>query len=349
MRIPVFSLLTTRVIRGMGVYQNGTRMDTEELARGDLPGDPEVISALRAIAETAAAREDVFAWVGLSQPTKIELAVVGEVFNLEQLYLDDALNLHQPTKLDPRYDYDFIVMKILTYVESTSDVETGQLSVFIGDSFIITVRLGPLGELDGVRHALEAHPELLSHGPAAVLHAIMDSVVDGYLDVGNEVIRDIEDLEAETFSPQPSDPQRVYRLKRENLELRRAAAPLSRVAEELTRFGQPHLTEVFGPLFGDVRDHLLEVKETTETNDNMLMALLMAATARQDLQQNSDMRKISAWVAIAAMPTMIAGVYGMNFEFMPELHSRWGYPMVLGLMATVCLLMYRAFKRSGWL
>ena len=173
--------------------------------------------------------------------------------------------------------------------------------------------------------------------------------MDRYIEVADEINTDIESLEGEIFSPRPSDPESVYRLKRENLELRRAAVPLSRVAEELSKVGPSSFQKVFGPLFGDVRDHLLRVRESAETNDNLLMALLMASTARQDLMQNSDMRKISAWVAIAAVPTMIAGVYGMNFEHMPELSSTLGYPAVLLLMLTVCTSMYIAFKRSGWL
>lgn len=349
MRSRAISRLNGVVIRGMGVYRDGKRTDDGFVVRGEIPGSPDVADDLRTMAQMAEAEPGTFAWIGLAHPTKPEMQLVGEVFNLETLYLEDALNPHQPTKLDPRDDYDFLVMKILTYVESTSDVETGQLSVFVGEHFIVTVRLGPLGNLDDVRNDLENDPEMMRHGPPAVLHAIMDHLVDSYLDVADEVNKDIESLEENIFSPAPSNPESVYRLKRENLELRRAADPLSRVASELRLVGPPHLREVFGPLFGDVRDHLLRVKDSTETNDTMLMALLMAATARQDLQQNSDMRKISAYVAMAAVPTMIAGIYGMNFEFMPELEQRWGYPLILLLMVVVVGVLYRAFKRSGWL
>jgi magnesium transporter len=337
------------VIRGMGIYRDGKRVSDEFMMRGDLPGDPGLAADIRRMAQLAAAEPGTFAWIGLAHPTVLEVNLIGEVFDLEALYLDDSLNSHQPTKLDPRDDYDFLVMKILTYVESTSDVETGQLSVFVGEHFIITVRLGPLGDLDDVRRELENDPEMMKHGPPAVLHAIMDHLADSYLDVADEINHDIELLEENIFSPAPSNPESVYRLKRENLELRRAAEPLSRVAGELRLVGPTHLRETFGPLFGDVRDHLLRVKESTETNDTMLMALLMAATARQDLQQNSDMRKISAYVAMAAVPTMIAGIYGMNFENMPELDQPWGYPLILGIMIVAVFGLYRAFKRSGWL
>jgi len=200
-----------------------------------------------------------------------------------------------------------------------------------------------------VRRDLESRPEFLRHGPSAVLHGIMDHIVDEYLHVADEINFDIEHLEEDIFSPRPSNPEAVYRLKRENLELRRAAAPLTRVAAELVTSGPTELRGLFGPLFSDVNDHLLRVRDSTETNDNLLMALLMAATARQDLQQNADMRRISAWVAIAAVPTMTAGIYGMNFRDMPELDWQFGYPLVLAVMATVCFLLYRGFKRSGWL
>ncbi|MFI0431847.1 MAG: magnesium and cobalt transport protein CorA [Candidatus Nanopelagicales bacterium] len=337
------------MIRGLGVYRHGRRNDDIDVVDGTLPDTAGLADAVRAMADIARAEVDSFTWIGLSQPSTEEIELIGEVFGLEHLYLEDSLNPHQPTKLDPQTDYDFIVMKILTYLDSTSDVETGQISVFIGEWFIVTIRLGPLGELGTVRHALEAKPDLLAHGPATVLHAIMDRLVDRYVEVADEINTDIELLEAEIFSPRPSNPESVYRLKRENLELRRAAVPLARVAEELSKVGPSSFQKIFGPLFGDVRDHLLRVRESAETNDNLLMALLMASTARQDLMQNSDMRKISAWVAIAAVPTMIAGVYGMNFEHMPELSSTMGYPAVLLLMFTVCTSMYIAFKRSGWL
>lgn len=349
MRNRCLTRLNGVVIRGMGVYRDGKRTDDDFVVRGELPGSPTLADDLRAMAAMAKSDDDTFVWIGMAHPTKVEMALVGELFALEPLYMEDALNSHQPTKLDPRDDYDFIVMKILTYVESTSDVETGQLSVFIGEHFIITVRLGPLGRLDDVRSDLENDPQMMRHGPPAVLHAIMDHLVDSYLDVADEVNHDIELLEENIFSPAPSNPESVYRLKRENLELRRAAEPLSRVATELRFVGPVHLREVFGPLFSDVRDHLLRVKDTTETNDTMLMALLMAATARQDLQQNSDMRKISAYVAMAAVPTMIAGIYGMNFEYMPELDQPWGYPLILGVMLVAVATLYRLFKRSGWL
>jgi magnesium transporter len=185
----------------------------------------------------------------------------------------------------------------------------------------------------------------------SVLYAVLDQVVDGYLVISDEVNRDVEDLEAQVFSAEggSSVANGIYRLKRENIEMRRAVGPLVAwshdVVEEQVTWVPPGLRGSFR----DVGEHVLRANDATESADNLLMAMLMASTSLQDLQQNRDMRKISAWVAIAAVPTAIAAIYGMNFETMPELDQPWGYPAVLGVMAIVCVLLYRAFKRSGWL
>ena len=182
------------------MYRQGRRIDGIDVVDGDLPGTPGLAEAVQKMADIAREEEESFAWIGLSQPTIEEIELMGQMFGLEHLYLEDSLNPHQPTKLDPQTDYDFIVMKILTYLDSTSDVETGQISVFIGEWFIVTIRLGPLGELGTVRQALEAKPKLLAHGPATVLHAIMDRLVDRYVEVADEINTDIELLEAEIFT-----------------------------------------------------------------------------------------------------------------------------------------------------
>lgn len=330
------------------MYTGGVRR-TELPVRAELPGDELASEQLSGIISECLAQPDTYVWLGLSHPTRVELALVSEAFQLDPLHVEDAMNPQQLTKHEESSHYDFFVLKILTYVEASSDVETGQLAIFIGEKFLLTIRLGPLGHLDNVRTAVEAQPDRLIHGPISALHAIVDHIADRYIDVAEEINHDIEGLEEQVFSPMPSDPEAVYRLKRENLELRRATVPMLRITASLTTLSRPDMTAIFGPLFADVRDHLHRVKDTAETNDDMLMALLMASTARQDLQQNRDMRKISAWVAIAAVPTMIAGVYGMNFDNMPELHEIWGYPAVLLLMVTVCSMMYRGFRRSGWL
>lgn len=333
----------------MGYYVKGKAIETGIPLRGHIPDDPVVLATLAELELRASAEPFAFIWLGLLQPSKLEMAQVGEVFGLDHLLMEDSLNPHQRAKMDIRPDHLMVVFKVISYIEETSAVETGQITAFVGPHSVVTVRLGPVGDLGDIRAGLEARPDLMRHGPQAVVYALFDGIVDGYLEVTDELTQDIEQLEEQVFSPTPTDPGIAYRLKRENLELRRAAAPLVGIADKLADFAQGSAAEEFRPLFDDVNDHLLRVRDNSDTNDSLLISLLMAATARQDLQQNRDMRKISAWVAIAAVPTMIAGIYGMNFDFMPELHQPWGYPMILGLMVTVCGLMYRAFKRSGWL
>jgi magnesium transporter len=341
------------VIRGMGLYLDGHLVDEQGYGNvaGEIPGNAAALRQQLADLYTLARKEPrQFVWIGLFEPSRAELSLVQSVFDLDELQVDDAANHRQRPKVELSDRSALIILKILSYYEQTSDVETGQISIFLGDHFVITVRYGPLGDITSIRRRLEANPDLLVHGPTAVAHAIMDATVDGYIAVAEEVNKDIEELEESVFSPQrTNDAEMIYRVKRENLEMRRAVNPLISVSHALVRGDIPGIPEELQPFFRDLGDHVLRVAEQAETNDQLLMTLLMAATSRQDLQQNNDMRRISAWVAIAAVPTMIAGIYGMNFDFMPELRWRYGYLMILMLMAGVCLSMYRAFRRSGWL
>jgi magnesium transporter len=337
----------------MGVYLDGQLVGGNGNGRlaGEIPGDADRLrGALTQAYASARSQPRQFVWIGLFEPSRAELSLVREVFDLDELQVDDAANHRQRPKVELGDRTALIILKILSYYEPTSDVETGQIAIFLGDHFVITVRFGPLGDVTAIRRRLEASPHLLMHGPTSVAHAIMDTTVDGYLAVAEEVGRDIEQLEESVFSPKrTNDAEMIYRVKRENLEMRRAVTPLVGVSHSLVRGDVPGIPEDLQPFFRDLGDHVLRVADQTETNDQLLMTLLMAATSRQDLQQNADMRRISAWVAIAAVPTMIAGIYGMNFDFMPELHWRYGYVLVLILMGGVCLTMYRAFRRSGWL
>lgn len=334
----------------MGVYSEGVRID-EEPAAGRIPDDvPALRHLLEQNRELAAKEPKQFTWIGLFEPTPVEMALVQEVFDLPQLMVDDAMNHGQRPKVELGSPCSLVIMKILSYYESTSDVETGQIAIFLSEHYVITVRFGPLGDISTIRHRLESDPEMLALGPSAVAHAIMDATVDEYLAVAEEVNTDIEQLEESVFSPErTSDAEKIYRVKRENLEMRRAVAPLVPIAHGLVRANVPGIPRRLDPFFRDLGEHLLRVSDQAESNDQLLMTLLMAATSRQDLQQNNDMRRISAYVAIAAVPTMIAGIYGMNFDNMPELHWQYGYLVILALMAGVCLTLYRMFKRSGWL
>jgi magnesium transporter len=336
----------------MGYYRAGRAVPHAEVdALVGAPADGTLADLLASLHDDARRDPDgAFVWIGLIEPTLAELRTVESVFGLERLQVDDAKNPMQRAKFDLEKDRAFVLLKVLAYIDSTSDVETGQIAVFVGPGYVVTVRHGEHGDLRGVRDRLEQTPDLLRHGPVCVLHAVVDAVVDDYLVVADEISDDIEGVEEQVFSPVRSDDTvTIYRLKRENLEMRRAVGPMVGVAHDLVAETVEQIPAELRPYFRDVGDHVLRVNDLVESNDSLLLTMLMASTARQDLQQNSDMRKISAWVAIAAVPTMVAGIYGMNFDVMPELHSAWGYPLVMGFLVVVAVLMYRGFKRSGWL
>ncbi|MGC9540351.1 magnesium and cobalt transport protein CorA [Streptomyces sp. UG1] len=298
-----------------------------------------------------------FVWLGLHEPTDHEFAGIAELFDLHPLAVEDAIEAHQRPKLE-RYDETlFAVFKTVCYVEhekltATSEVvNTGEIMVFVGQDFVITVRHGRHGSLGPLREGLEADPEQLAKGPAAVLHAIADHVVDDYLSVTDSVQEDIDEVETDVFAENGArvDPGRIYQLKRELLELKRAVVPLSRPLEELAtrpiRVVEPEIQAYFR----DVSDHLLRSKEQISAFDELLNSILQAHLAQVTVAQNEDMRKITAWAAIIAIPTMVCGVYGMNFKYMPELRWTFGYPLVIGVISVACVLLHRGFRRNGWL
>jgi magnesium transporter len=299
-----------------------------------------------------------FLWIGLKDPTDEEFDLVNDELKLHPLAVEDAVKGNQRPKVELYDNTIFVVLKTLRYLEETSDIETGEVMVFLGDRFVVTVRRGEANPLATVRHRLEADPDKLRHGEIAVLHAVMDSIVDNYVLIDSELQTDLEEIEQAVFSGnQEVDSQTIYRLKREVLEFKRAAVPLAaplRMLHDGSRSPVP--SKEVRLLMRDVADHLLRVIDHVESYDRLLtdvlnahLAQLSVQQAQISVQQNSDMRKISAWVAIAAVPTMIAGIYGMNFKHMPELSHVWGYPAVLTVMLVACLSLYRAFRRSGWL
>jgi magnesium transporter len=305
----------------------------------------------------AAAREtDGFLWIGLHEPTADQLEQLGTVFDLHPLALEDAANTRQRPKIERYDDMLFLAMRTLAYVESDERaeggdvVETGSVMVFVAEHAVITVRHGRHASMSGLRRRLEASPDLLRLGPSSVLHAVTDKVVDDYLAVVDAVNEDIEEIETNVFSPrETTDIERIYQLKRDLIEMKRTVGPLAGPLRELSerprRLVHPEIREYFR----DVEDHLARVREQVQSFDELLGSILQAGLARITVAENEDMRKISAWVAIAAVPTMIAGIYGMNFTHMPELSTTWGYPTVLGFMGAVCATLYRGFKRNGWL
>ena len=290
-----------------------------------------------------------FVWIGLHEPTEDEFDSVAAAFDLHPLAVEDAIHAQQRPKLERYGDSLFVVFKPARYVDAEEVVEIGQIMLFVGSDFVVTVRHGQTRALSDVRHALEADTEKMEWGPASVLYAVADKVVDDYATVLKGVDNDIDQIEIEVFSgPKAAHAERIFKLKREVLDFRRAVDPLEPALRELARGVKP-MDERSADYFRDVHDHTLRVSEHLEALDSLLDSALNANVAQVGMRQNEDMRKISAWVAIIAVPTMIAGIYGMNFEHMPELEWRLGYPAALATMAIACLALYRLFKRRGWL
>ena len=324
-------------------YKEGARIPVD----GDLVDTVERVRRSR----------DGFVWLGLHEPSDHEFEGIADLFDLHPLAVEDAVEAHQRPKVERYGETLFAVFKTVCYVEheeltATSEVvNTGEIMVFVGQDFVITVRHGRHGSLGPLREELESSPEQLSKGPAAVLHAIADHVVDDYLSVIDSVQEDIDEVETEVFAANGAraDPGRIYQLKRELLELKRAVVPLSRPLEDLASLSIRVVEPEIQAYFRDVSDHLLRAKEQIAAFDELLNSILQAHLAQVTVSQNEDMRKITAWAAIIAVPTMVCGVYGMNFEHMPELRWTFGYPLVLGVISVACVVLYRGFRRNGWL
>ncbi len=321
------------------LYKNGVRAD----------GPADLSDAL----DEARASGDAFLWLGLYEPTEAEFDHVSAEFALHPLAVEDALKAHQRPKLEVYDDSLFVVLKPVTYEPESDRVSSGDVMVFMGDSFVVTVRHGEGAPLTAVRRRLEAEPEVLRHGPTAVLYAISDEVVDHYIDVAGELQVDLEELEADVFAPAGGNPAntaaRIYTAKRQVLEFRRASSPLGTPMEKLAAGTVPFVSTAAKPFFRDVSDHLIRATEQVEGLDRLLSDVLSAHLAQMGVRQNDDMRKISAWAAMAAVPTMVAGIYGMNFDHMPELHWVWSYPAVILMMVGFEFGLYRLFKRRGWM
>ena len=292
-----------------------------------------------------------FVWVGTHAPGGEEFARIAEQMHLHPLAVEDALKGNQRAKIDFYDTSMFVVLKTLHYIDATSDVETGELMIFVGSDFVMSVRRGEMLPLRGMRKRLEAEPEMLAAGPMLVLHGIIDQVVDNYRHIDAELARDLDAIEEGVLGgSQEVDTTDIYRLKREVLEFKRGTIPLVVPLRRLTTGDEKHLVpEALRPFFADVLDHLLGVVDHAETYDKLLTDILTARLTQMSLQQNEDMRRISSWAAMAAVPTMIAGVYGMNFDNMPELHTEYGYFVVLAVILLACGLLYRTLRRAGWL
>ncbi|WP_078309594.1 MULTISPECIES: magnesium/cobalt transporter CorA [unclassified Mycobacterium] len=338
-RIPV---PLARAIVDCGVYVDGVR----------LPGKYTPTAAL----EKVRSLDRGFVWVGLHEPDEHQMEAVAGPFGLHRLAVEDAVHAHNRPKLERYDDTLFLVLKTVNYVEHDSIstareiVETGEIMIFVGGDFVVTVRHGDHSGLAKVRAHMDADPDHMRLGPYAVMHAISDRVVDSYLEVSDLVEDDIDSMEENVFSPRSAtDIEHIYMLKREVVELRRAISPLSVALSKLTQDHNDLIAKEVRRYLRDVLDHQTHAADQISSYDEMLTSLVNAAVGKVAMQQNTDMRKISAWVAIVSVPTMIAGIYGMNFDFMPELHQPWGYPVVLLVMVSACTFVYRTLRRNRWL
>jgi magnesium transporter len=340
--VPKQSMHSGNAVVDCGLYINGERQ----------PGELDYAQAL----DAARKRDGSFVWVGLHEPALDDLEGIAQTFELDDFAVEDAVKGGQRPKIEQYGDMTFLVVRTTRYVEhaeltETSEiVETGDLMMFIGTNFVITVRHGDLGALGPVRADLQARPELLGLGPWSVVYTILDRVVDDYLAVASRVEEDIDAVETNVFSRQVHGRiSRIYQLKRELVEFKRAVVPLQRPLNALVDGRLGGMPPEVMRYFRDVHDHLVRTVEQVMSYDDLLNSILQARLAQVTVDQNNDMRKIASWAAIAAMQTAIAGIYGMNFKNMPETHWQYGYPVILLFMFGGAIALYRLFRRSGWL
>ncbi|WP_327361254.1 MULTISPECIES: magnesium and cobalt transport protein CorA [unclassified Streptomyces] len=307
---------------------------------------------------------DGMAWIGLHRPTEPELHSLAAEFNLHELAVEDALEAHQRPKLERYGDTLFVVLRAARYLDAPEEVEFGELHIFVGPDFLITVRHGAAPDLSAVRRRMEETPELLSLGPEAALYAILDAVVDGYAPVVAGVQNDMDEIETEVFRGDPEVSRRIYELSREMVEFQRATRPLVGMLHALMAgFAKYGTDEELQRYLRDVADHVTHTSERVDGFRQALTEILtvnatlvsqqqnaeMRALAEAGFEQNEEIKKISAWAAILFAPTLVGTIYGMNFEQMPELSWSLGYPFAVGLMGVVCVSLYAIFKRRDWL
>jgi magnesium transporter len=317
------------------LYQNGNRY-TE-------PSNlPELISKART--------EGGFVWLGLAEPTQMEFDKIVGDFRFHPLAIEDAVNAKQRPKFEEYPGVQFCVLKTVFYDEEKSLVSTGEIFCFIGEYFIVVVRHGDGAPLKNTRQILENNPEHLAKGPYAVLHAVIDHVIDCYIDIAAELEADVVQVENDVFNERKkTNSAAIYFLKREIIEFRHAIDPLLSPLQKLASEGAAHVPNTLTPFFRDTLDHLSRASDAAAGLDSLLVSALQADMAHVQVQQNADMRKITSYVALASVPTMVAGIYGMNFDFMPELRWKFGYPLVVGSLVLLTGILYRKFKKSGWL
>ncbi|WP_292776790.1 magnesium/cobalt transporter CorA [Microbacterium sp. UBA6741] len=332
-----------------GVYVHGRRVETPK----NLDETYRMLDAAGGIA-----------WIGLYRPSPEEVASVAREFDLHPLAVEDALSGHQRSKVERYGDTLFAVLRPARYRDEQESIEFGELHLFVGPDFVVTIRHAESPNLAAVRARMEANPELLAMGPEAVLYAILDEVVDEYTPVLAGLENDIDEIESQLFEENTDATQRIYDLGREVIDFQRATQPLSGMLEALLRGSDKYqVTEELQRYLRDVLDHTLRVSDRATTFrtvlDNALTVESTIVARRQNeemrrmtelsIRQNDEVKKISGWAAILFAPTLVGTIYGMNFDHMPELHWLLGYPMAVGMMIALGFGLYAAFKRKGWL
>jgi len=293
----------------------------------------------------------VFVWIGLHDPSPELLKQIQHEFCLHDLAVEDAQLAHQRPKLEQYGDSIFVVLRPAILSEDKQHVELGETHLFVGPRYIVSIRHGNTPSYVAVRTRCESTPPALAKGPGYVLYALVDFIVDQYFPVLDTLGDQLERLEDEIFSDEfdRHTVQQIYDLKRNLVEVKRAVSPLVDVCNRLVRFDMPLIPEDTRPYFRDVYDHAIRINEQVDTLRELLTSALEAHLSLTAVAQNDAMKKLAGWAAIIGVPTMVAGVYGMNFKFMPELEWRYGYPVVVTCMAGMCVYLYYRFKRSGWL
>ena len=290
-----------------------------------------------------------FVWLGLHEPSEELLAEIREEFELHELAIEDAHKAHQRPKLEEYGDSLFIVLRTAQLVDGA--LAFGETHLFVGPNYVVSIRHGASLSYADVRVQAESRPDLLRLGPGFVLYEIMDFVVDNFFPIVDGCEEQLEALEDEVLGGaiDREATGRIYALKRDLVALKRAVSPLIDVCNRLVRYGTTLVPDEARPYFRDVYDHVIRINETTDSLRELLTAALEVNFSLVAVRQNEVMKQLAAWAAILAVPTAVAGIYGMNFDFMPELHWRYGYAVVMGSIVAVCAVLHWRFRRAGWI
>ena len=293
---------------------------------------------------------DTFVWIGLHEPDAALLLEAQKQFGLHDLAIEDAHNAHQRPKIEIYGETLFIVLRTVQ-ITPEGKISFGETHFFVGVNFILTIRHGSTLSYGDVRTRCERMPHLLKKGPGFALYAVMDSIVDQYFPIVTKLSEDLEKLEESIFSEKPNreTTTHIYQLERELLGVKRAVSPLIDICNRLIRFDFALISEEARPYFRDIYDHSVRINEMVDSTRELLTSMLDVNFSLISISQNEVSKKFAGWAAILGIPTMVAGIYGMNFKEIPELSWHYGYPVVLALTITTCFLLYRHFKRSGWL